>query len=625
LKRLKVPTGAKHLAGLVALMLCVCAAGIAESGTIFPWREYTLDVTLVTCDATLVDVSPAPSVGTLALVELTSLGQDIALVDIEKNISEFSLRDGDDTEYAPYSWRVRGVAFANGIFATNPQQKTLELIYLLEGKDASAFEGAKLVIATDNKDERVVVTLSKAPSVRKTESTGAETPAATAEPADTVTDAPEAPATGEQPRETAAVESTEQINAQLNTLLGECAASAKNAWQKAIFEAGVQELQIDGATVTFLLRSFNPQLKSLGDYTSGQANYLLRMMRNVAAYDLSAQLTLENESFTKKSVAAFKNTVAKAASTSVKAFADKRVRIAITDWLFPAPAKTVKKAEDMLTTTEPFRRLVKQITFETYSDTYREFAPLFYGQTKQTLDTKGGPYALLLKCVSINPEALLETARQKTLAALSRKANANVSSEEEIENAFLSELAANALSMRKKASEKFTLTLNVDVMAQERMEEDYTDYINRYQYKNALNVLMGQVAVLPDYPALDFPSSGRLSGSTKGTKIILKAPDDGVGRYIQLRDYNTHALAVTAFIRPGKSCTVYTPQGNYYFLIASGETWYGEEVMFGNSGNYSRTELFMVFSKSFYHTVTLVAVSEGNLSIYNEDSSTFHQ
>ena len=618
MKGLKVPTGAKRFAGLIALlMLSVCAAGIAESATIFPWREYKLVVTLATSDATLVAVSPAPSAGTLVLVELTSLGQDIALMDIEKNAGEFSLRDSKGTEHAPYSWRVRGVTYTNGVFVTNPQQKTLELIFLLEGKVESALAGAKLLIATTIKGGRRVVTLSEAPSVRKTESTVADTPAATVKPADT--------ATGEQAAETAAVESSGQINAHLNTLLADRAALAKNTWEKAIFEAGVQDLQINGDTVTFLLRSFNPQLKNLGDYTGGQADYLLRMMRNVAAYDLSAQLTLENGAFTVKSVTALRNAVTKAASASVKAFADKRVRIAITDWLFPAPAKTVKKAEDMLTTTKAFRQLVEQIDIETYSDTYREYAPLFYGQSKQTLDTKGGPYALLLKCVSINPEALLETAHQNTLAAHSRQAFANAISEEEIENAFLSELAATALSMRKKASEKFTLTLDVDIMAQGRREKDYADYIKRYQYKNALIVLAKQISILPDYPTLDFPSSGRLSGSTRGTKIILKTPDDGTGCYVQLRDYNTDALVVTAFIRPGKSCTLYAPQGDYYFLIASGKTWFGEEVMFGDSGDYSRTALFEVAGSRYYHTVTLMAVSDGNMSIYNEDSSAFHQ
>ena len=615
----KVQTGVKPITALIALllMLSVCPAGIAKSGTIFPWREYTLDVTLATTDAALVDLSPAPSAGTPVLVELSSLGQDISLMDIQNNTGKFSLRDRNGTEHLPYSWRVRGVSYTNGVFASNPLQKTLELIYLLEGKDTNALVGAKLLIATDNKDERVAVTLSKAPFMRKTESTGARTSESAAQPADT--------AAGEPQKETAAEESAEQINAQLNTLLKERASVAKNAWEKAIYAAGVQDLQIEGTTVTFLLRSFDPQLKSLGVYTNSQADYLPRMMRNVSAFDLYAQLTLENGAFTKKSLAALKSAVTSAAGASAKAFADKRVRIAITDRLFPAPAKTVKKAEDMLATTEDFGQKVEQLTTDTYSDNCREYAPLFYGQTKQALDTKGGPHALLLKCVSVSPEALLEAARQNALAALSRHAYANASSEAEIESAFLLDLAASALNMHKKATEKFTLTLDVDLLAQEQREEGYTDYINRYQYKHTLDALVKQVAMLPDYPTLDFPASGRLSGSTNGTKIVLKAPNDGIGRYIQLRKNNTDALAATAFIRPGKSCALYAPQGEYYFLIASGEMWYGEEELFGESGSYSRTALLEVAGSRYYHTVTLMAVSDGNMSIYNEDSSAFHQ
>lgn len=615
----KAPSGVKRIAGLIALLLMhsVCAAGIADTGTTFPWREYTLHVTLATTEASLVDLSPAPPDATPVLVELSSLGQDIALTDIQSNIGDFTLRDRNGTEHAPHSWRVRGVTFTNGIFAADPQQKTLELIYLQEWEGAGALIGAKLLIATENKDERVAVALSRAPFAREAESAGAKTPAVTAKPADA--------AVSRQPEETAAVESSGLISAQLDSLLKEHAALAKSAWQKAIYEAGVRDLRIDAATVTFFLRSFDPQLKSLGVYTDSRVDYLARMMRNAGAYNLSAQLTLDNGTFTKKSLTALKSAVTKAAGASAKAFADKRVQNAIADWLFPAPAPSVKKAEDMLLTSEAFRQMAKKLAFDARSDTYREFAPLFYGQTKQTLDTKSGPHALLLKCVSVSPEALLESARQKTLAAFSLQAYANAAGREKIENAFLLELAANTLTMRKKAAEKFTLTLDVDHMAQELAEKDYTDYLRRYRYEQTLDALAEQVALLPDYPALDFPASGRLSGSTKGTKIILKAPDDGLGRYLQLRDYNTDALRATAFIRPGKSCTVYTPQGDYYILIASGEIWYGEEVLFGDSGGYSRTALFEVASSRYYHTVTLKAVSDGNMSIYQEGSDAFHQ
>ena len=52
---------------------------------------------------------------------------------------------GDGAEYTLYSWRVRGVTIVDGEFGIAPQQKVLELIFLMEGKEATAFEDAKLL------------------------------------------------------------------------------------------------------------------------------------------------------------------------------------------------------------------------------------------------------------------------------------------------------------------------------------------------------------------------------------------------------------------------------------------------------------------------------------------------
>lgn len=631
----KLISGKKWLSGLITLLLILslCIGSLAESGTVFPWRQYVLDVTLATSDPALVDINPAPKGGALVLVELTDFDQGIAKTDIDAYKEEFSLKDRDGIEYIPYQVRLRGISFVDGEFSIHPYQKTLELIYQLTGKDQSAFEGAYLMVDTEKVGERIRVTLSKAPSARGANSASViaaapeeiaptlESPKVSADPGPAEITLPSAAT--EPPVIPVLPNAMNDIDAQLDTLMNECAASAKNEWQRSIYEAGLEDVVLDGETITFFLRSFNPGLKSLGTYADGQADYVLRMMDNAKAYDLSSKLILKDGVFTAKSVAAFKSKVAAAAETSQTAFGEKRVLVAIKDWLFPTPAKTVKKAEDILATEEFFRLRGDQLGFYSSDDSFREYAPLYYGQASQTLSTKKGPHHLVMNCLGISPEELLQTAQSKAFNLLYTQPHANEKSEDEIKQVFISELAAAAKSLRPKAAEKFSVSLDADTLAQEEAPEDYSQYINRYQYEDTFENLVSQVEALPDYPAQAFPPSGRLFGSNKGTKIIIKAPKDEFGRYIELCEYYTDKLTATGFIGPGKSCTFYAPKGDYIFKIYSGETWYGEEVKFSEDSYPSFSELFEVASSNYYHTVTLQTMEDGNFSVYDYDPRDF--
>ena len=469
----------------------------------------------------------------------------------------------------------------------------------------------------------MVVSLSKAPSVRADSTTeSAEiTPAGENERSET-TEAPTvAPRAANQP--TATPEPADDvIHSSLETLLAQCQETAQTPWQAAIYEVGAKDVRVDGTTVTFFLRSFNPQPKLLG---KNGGDVLAILTENASAFDLQATLTLQDGNFTGKSIAALQTTVSKAAAASAKAFADKRVRAAIVEWLFPKPADNIKTAEDLLQPSAAFTAWIEENLLDAYGGSEKTWAPLFFGQTKQTLAMDNGPHALLLRCVSISPEELLNTASQEALAWLAKQEIALREDDSAIESALLDRIAVNAIAMRKKAKEEFTLTLDVDELAQRAHTSDYVEYLERYQYNYTLTSLLGAVSALPEERALDFPDSGRISGNEKGTKIIVKAPKDGLGRYFQLRDYDSDTVALTAFIRPGTSCTVRTPQGNYYFLIASGTTWYGEETLFGDNGSYSRTDLFEVASSRYYHIVTLETVEGGNMSVYGENAGAFAQ
>ncbi|MEA4898715.1 MAG: hypothetical protein VB115_10775 [Christensenellaceae bacterium] len=402
--------------------------------------------------------------------------------------------------------------------------------------------------------------------------------------------AADAPAPEAAPTAEPAADMTEAVS----NLLSELAQSeAADPWRLAIYQAGAQTVTGDGQALSFLLRSFNPGLDRLGNYDADKKAYLDGLLSNVRAYGLEVKLALEDGAIGADAKETIRDAVGKAASAAKTAFDQKAVRIAIADYLFPA-----------------------------HEDADAERAPLFRAQAKQSLSVAGGPHALSLRCSGANPEKLLEAARTNAYAAFAKVSGANQSESAAIREAFLSALAARAAEVQKKPDEEFTLTLDIDDLAQDEVG-DYDAYLKRYAFDEALDALADQVYGLPDVPAQEFPKSGRVSGSTKGTKVIVKAPDDQKGRYIQLRHDDTGEVAVTGFIRSGKSCTVRVPKGQYHILVASGATWYGEKALFGDAGSYSRTEAFEVLGGNYYHTITLGGVTDGNMSSYGADPSDF--
>lgn len=379
----------------------------------------------------------------------------------------------------------------------------------------------------------------------------------------------------------------------VSDLLAELSQAETDPWRLAIYEAGAQEVAIGEESVSFLLRSFNPGLKRLGNYKADKAAYLRDLLLNATAYDLEVKLALAGDAIGTEGKGVLRKTIENAASAAQAAFKQKAVRIAIVESLFTASEGT---------------------------DDAR--APLFQAQAKQSLSVSDGPHALLLRCSGANPEALLETARANVYTALAKIPGANQSEPSAVREEFLKALSKRAAAIRKKPDENFTLTLDVDDLVREDIA-DYYAYLERYTFDEVLDALLDQVDELPDAPAQDFPKSGRISGSTKGTKVIVKAPNDGEGRYIQLRSVDTDKVMVTGFIRPGSSCTVRVPKGDCYILVASGTTWHGEKVLFGDAGSYSRTEAFEVLGSNYYHTITLGGVVDGNMSSYGASASDF--
>lgn len=404
-------------------------------------------------------------------------------------------------------------------------------------------------------------------------------------------------------------------------LLGELREAASDPWEQAIYGAGADTISQNDESITFALRSYDPKLKSLPKYEDDQQLWLDSLFENVRTHDLELTLALANGEADSASLKSLKSKVAAAAKEAKAGFDQKSVRVALAELLLPTPVHDDAAASGWGEIDAVYHELVSSNpAFEGLDSV--QFTPLFYAQTKQTLNVKDGPHALTLNCTGANPEELIEDARKSLLDRLSKVYKSNEMGEYEIEEAFADTLAEKAAAIRKKGSYAYALTLDIDAVMEGDFGADYAAYMQSFDPEPALISLISDVQALPDAPAQPFPKSGRISGSKSGTKVIIKAPKDDMGRYVQMRNSDSDEMTVDLFITSGGSATVYVPQGMYYLLIASGETWYGVEGLFGDNGSYSETAETEILSKKYYHTLTLNA-GEGDISMYGSSPSAF--
>jgi hypothetical protein len=417
---------------------------------------------------------------------------------------------------------------------------------------------------------------------------------------------PETSSEAEEPTPTTPPASDQTAESFLDQLLSDEAENVSDPWTRAILDSGAKDATYQDGSLKFNLCAYNPGLDTLGDYKTDKAAFLAGLWKNTDAYDLKCTLPATNEggfAASDADIKALVKTVSKAAAKSKKAFDDKRMRVALSEYL-----------------------LNSETAFALCDASVEQAASLFAAQFKQTLNVSDGPHALKLSTTGANGEALLQKASQAVYQRLARQEGASMLSEDEIDRIFREELAVQTASINKKKGDTIAFTLDIDMLDNDGGEE-YSDFVSAYvdAYDAQFYALTDKIYTLPEYPAQDFPKSGRIDGSKSGTKVTFKAPKDGCARYIQMRTVDTEETAVTAFIQPGQSATVRVPKGMYYILLAMGEIWYGEENLFGDDGTYSRTEDLEIKGSNYYHTITLGGIEDGNMSSYGADPSDFEE
>ncbi|MDR0929993.1 MAG: hypothetical protein LBM74_09845 [Oscillospiraceae bacterium] len=416
------------------------------------------------------------------------------------------------------------------------------------------------------------------------------------------------------------------LSENVNTLLADLAEAEENPWQKAIYAAGAQNFAQDGGAVSFFLRTFNPRLGELGTYNANDKAWTEGFVKNIQAYDLAVTLHFSADgSPSTASLAALKARVMVAANETKTAFASEAVQNAIADAMLPSPVQTLG-TDTTPALTEAYSARMTSLGYSG-ADALAG-VPLFYGRSVQNLSIEYGPHTLTLICQCINPGALLAATSRLALEALSERPLANAMEKEEIE-AFVQKILYEQTEVVRETGVKrhYYFTFDIDGFVNGAYGKTYDEYLTTYfeDYASMLASIIQQVANMPDAPALPFPETGRISGSTSGTQAIIKAPAGDEAYYVQFRSVATDATVVDLFIRPGESATVYMPKGLYYLQIASGETWYGLESkqLFGEDGSTSRTENTEIMSSEYYHTFTLEHTTDGNISEYGADPADF--
>lgn len=128
--------------------------------------------------------------------------------------------------------------------------------------------------------------------------------------------------------------------------------------------------------------------------------------------------------------------------------------------------------------------------------------------------------------------------------------------------------------------------------------------------------------VLPAPQAV--PASGVMYtyGSFGGPGRRLEAPFEikagqGSHFFVKLIHLGTNQPAMSIFVRSGETVEVEVPLGTFKVRYASGETWYGDDLLFGPETSYSEADTLFTFEvvgnqvRGF--TITLYQVAHGNL------------
>lgn len=101
----------------------------------------------------------------------------------------------------------------------------------------------------------------------------------------------------------------------------------------------------------------------------------------------------------------------------------------------------------------------------------------------------------------------------------------------------------------------------------------------------------------------------------------------GSNYWIQIVNIQTDKELASYFIRSGDILNIRLPVGNYKIKYAYGQTWFGEENLFGKNTNYAEADETMNFNFDGYsyngYTIELIQQINGNLNTFGISKEQF--
>ena len=409
----------------------------------------------------------------------------------------------------------------------------------------------------------------------------------------------------------------------VNAMLLQQTDKLNDAWQKAIYESGAKNIEIDGNTLTFALRSYDAKQKELGKYSAAEDKdkWLLAMLKNASAYDLEISVDLENGNIPQKSVNKIKTAVQQAAPKARQFFSGQDFLAALKDYLFPVMERA-KSAEDLMNPAESFAQFYSGL------GNLLDYAPVSVGaavfqlQKNLALNVKDGPHAMELSCSSISLAELLSSSARAVLDT-----QAYLPAEErgtgDVAGLVAEEFAAEAYKQIQKSGSKNGIVLDVDGLIVDGRPRGYEEYFESFRWGDTIESLENTLDKLPDIAALPLPKAGLMRGNNRGTTVNFKLSKDSSPTYIIMRD-DYDQIVMACFALAGKTTTVHVQQGRYRIAWCSGPYWYGEEILFGELGAYSKSETVEIKGTNYSHTFTLESSADGDVNIYGATPADFH-
>lgn len=115
-------------------------------------------------------------------------------------------------------------------------------------------------------------------------------------------------------------------------------------------------------------------------------------------------------------------------------------------------------------------------------------------------------------------------------------------------------------------------------------------------------------------PEKGYRNVANFASQTYSSDAPLRINTDGSAHYlVRFIDLIRRQTAMDYFIPAGQSANITIPIGTYEILYTSGHTWYGDDLLFGPEGRFSKAERTFLFELNHTYTLTLYRVQNGNL------------